>query len=100
MQNRILIKGKREFYSFRTPYLFWQNKKPLGLMNCWIPNENLRLCLFSIQEWKIKQYVLSMTIPNDNPTKWLNWNQQVESVIIDKFKAQGIKLRAGSVLSK
>jgi hypothetical protein len=34
MQNRILIKGKREFYSFRTPYLFWQNKKPLGLMNC------------------------------------------------------------------
>jgi ketosteroid isomerase-like protein len=22
MQNRILIKGKREFYSFRTPYLF------------------------------------------------------------------------------
>ena len=43
------------------------------------------------QEWKIKQYVLSMTIPNDNSNKVIELKSESESVIIDKLKAQGIK---------
>ena len=43
------------------------------------------------QEWKIKQYVLSMTIPNENSNKVIELKSASESVIIDKLKAQGIK---------
>jgi hypothetical protein len=42
---------------------------------------------------------LSMTIPNEF-NKVIELKSASRSVIIDKLKAQGIKLRAGSVLSK
>lgn len=39
-------------------------------------------------EWKIKQYVLSMTFPNDNIEKVLPLKAQYEDALIEKLKAK------------
>ncbi|ELY2018631.1 nuclear transport factor 2 family protein [Flavobacterium psychrophilum] len=38
------------------------------------------------KEWKIKHYVLSMTIPNDNTNQVIKIKEATENKIIDKLK--------------
>jgi len=38
--------------------------------------------------WKIKQYVLSMTIPNDNTNEVVKTKAPIEDVLIDQLKKQ------------
>ncbi|MBE7693766.1 nuclear transport factor 2 family protein, partial [Tenacibaculum finnmarkense] len=38
------------------------------------------------KEWKIKHYVLSMTIPNDNTNQVIKIKEDTENKIIDKLK--------------
>ena len=40
------------------------------------------------QEWKIKQYVLSMTIPNDNSNEVIKVKTPIEDVMIKKLQAK------------
>jgi ketosteroid isomerase-like protein len=40
------------------------------------------------QEWKIKQYVLSMTIPNDNSTEVIKVKASLEDAMIKKLKSK------------
>ena len=37
-------------------------------------------------EWKIKHYVLSMTIPNDNTNEVIKIKEIIEDALIDKLK--------------
>ena len=38
------------------------------------------------KEWKIKQYVLSMTIPNDNSNEVIKIKETIENPLIEKLK--------------
>ena len=40
------------------------------------------------QEWKIKQYVLSMTIPNDNSSEVIKVKTPIENIMIKKLQAK------------
>lgn len=40
------------------------------------------------QEWKIKQYVLSMTIPNDNSSEVIKVKTPIEDAMIKKLQAK------------
>ncbi len=40
------------------------------------------------QEWKIKHYVLSMTIPNDNSSEVIKVKTPIEDVLIKKLQAK------------
>jgi hypothetical protein len=90
-------------FCFRTPYLFWQNRKNrLVWWTAEYSNENLsRLRCVSQNRTRVENKTIRFVY--DNP-KWFNKVIELKSasrsVIIDKLKAQGIKLRAGSVLSK
>lgn len=39
------------------------------------------------KEWKIKHYVLSMTVPNDNTNDVIKVKAPIEDLLIEKFKA-------------
>ena len=40
------------------------------------------------KEWKIKQYVLSMTVPNDNSKEVIKIKASLEDAIITKFQSK------------
>jgi ketosteroid isomerase-like protein len=73
MQNRILIKESVEFTALERHIYFDKTGKTAWFDE--LLNTQMKICrgsgvLVKIgQEWKIKQYVLSMTIPNDNSNK-------------------------------
>jgi hypothetical protein len=61
-------KGKALFYSIRTSYLFWSIKENMVWRIVKYANENMPRFWVLVKidgEWKIKHYVLSMTVPNE-----------------------------------
>jgi hypothetical protein len=98
--------NKKEFMAFAKPYfdkgkawsftalerhVFFDKSEKMAWFDELL-NTKMKICrgsgvLEKIKgEWKIKHYVLSMTIPNDNTNEVIKIKEVIEDALIDKLK--------------
>ena len=84
-------KGKAWSFTALQRHIFFSNDKKMAWFDELLSTQ-MKICrgsgvLIKIKnEWKIKQYVLSMTVPNDNSDEVIKAKSSIEDALIDKLK--------------
>jgi hypothetical protein len=91
-------KGKAWNFTALERHIFFSSDKKVAWFDELL-NTQMKICrgsgvvVWDGKQWKIRHYVLSMTVPNDNTNEVIKIKAPIEDALIEKLKKESLQMR-------